>query len=60
MVQDISSVVLAYALLIGPGVSLFGPVTCNTLITRWMRGGPQGRALGITNMSIFALLAPVR
>jgi hypothetical protein len=47
-----------YALLIGPGMTLLGPLPCYTLVSNWyMRG--QGMALGITSMPILVMLLPV-
>jgi MFS family permease len=52
-------VIACYALTIGPGVALFGPVACHTLVTRWVTGSLQGRALGLLNMPIVVMLAPL-
>ena len=54
IVQDL----LAYGLLIGPGLALIGTVLPSTLVTRWFTGAGAGRALGLVNMPIFVMLTP--
>ena len=49
---------LCYGLLIGPGVTLMGPIPCYTLVSNWYRQG-QGRALGLVNMPILAMAVPL-
>ena len=53
IVQDL----LAYGLLVGPGLSLIGTVLPSTLVTRWFATG-AGRALGLVNMPLFVMLTP--
>ena len=56
----IGLVIASYGLIIGPGVALFGPIACHTLVARWFRGGAgQGRALGLINMPLVAAIAPL-
>ena len=51
--------IASYGLMIGPGAALYGPITCHTFVTRWIRGPKQGRAVGLLNMPIVAMLAPL-
>jgi MFS family permease len=57
--NDIGSVVACYGLLIGPAAALYGPIACNTLVTRWVRGDRQGRAIGFVGMPFVAMIAPL-
>jgi cyanate permease len=47
-----------YGLLIGPGACLLGVLPASALISNWITKG-RGNALGIINLPIFLLLAPV-
>lgn len=53
-----TQMVLCFALLIGPGVCLLGPIPCYTLVSNWYTSG-QGRALGVVNMPILAMVLPI-
>jgi MFS family permease len=48
---------LAYALLIGPAMSLNSTMIPTTLVTRWFDAG-RGRALGFVNMPLLAAFMP--
>jgi MFS family permease len=52
------SYLLAYALLIGPGVCIAGTVLPSTLVTRWF-AHHRGRALGFVHMPIVVALMPL-
>ena len=47
-----------YALVIGPGALMLGPLPASTLITNWFEEG-RGKALGIVNMPVLILLTPL-
>jgi len=47
-----------YALLIGPGFSLFSVVPCTTIVSNWFAEG-RGRALGIINMPVGNAIMPI-
>ena len=53
-----TQMVLCFALLIGPGVCLLGPIPCYTLVSNWYTTG-QGKALGVVNMPILAMVLPI-
>lgn len=50
-------VLVSFALLIGPGACLLGPVSIATLISRWF-DKDRGKALGLANMPLFMLFVP--
>jgi MFS family permease len=49
---------IAYGLLLGPGMALSGVVLPSTLITRWFDAG-RGKVLGLVHMPIFIGVVPV-
>ena len=57
MTHDFTIVLAAFALLIGPGACLMGPVPVTTLVSRWF-DKDRGKALGIANMPLFLLFVP--
>jgi MFS family permease len=58
LVPSIQAYLLAYGLLVGPGMALSGIVVPSVLVTRWFRAG-RGRALGILHMPLLALVSPI-
>jgi MFS family permease len=50
--------VIAYGLLLGPGMAFSGVVLPSTLVTRWFDAG-RGRVLGLVHMPIFIGIVPV-
>ncbi|WP_336951163.1 MFS transporter [Sphingobium aromaticivastans] len=53
-----TQMVLCFALLIGPGVCLLGPIPCYSLVSNWFAAG-QGRALGLVNMPFLVMALPM-
>lgn len=56
--SSIYEMLAIYALLIGPGFSLFSVVPCTTIISNWFDAG-RGRALGIINMPVGNAILPI-
>lgn len=56
--NDIYQLLFCYGLLIGPGVALLGTLPCLTLVSNWFGEG-RGRAIGIINMPVMIMVAPV-
>ena len=56
--SNIFEMLAVYALLIGPGFSLFSVVPCSTIISNWFDAG-RGRAMGIINMPVGNCLMPI-
>ena len=48
----------AFALLIGPGATIAGTLPATVLASRWFEHR-QGRAVGLVNMPLFVMLAPI-
>jgi len=48
----------AYALLVGPGIALFGPLPASMLAGDWFPGG-RGRAVGLANMPVLVAVIPL-
>ena len=55
---DIYQMLAIYALLIGPGFSLFSIVPCSTIIANWFDVG-RGRAMGIINIPLGNCVMPI-
>jgi MFS family permease len=55
---SMTSVLLCYGLLIGPGAALLGGMLPSALVSNWFETG-RGRALGIVNMPLLVAVAPV-
>jgi MFS family permease len=55
---SMTSVLLCYGLLIGPGAALLGGMLPSALISNWFETG-RGRALGIVNMPVLVAVAPL-
>ena len=55
--SSVVAFLLAYALLLGPAMSLNSTMIPSTLVTRWFNV-KRGRALGLVNMPILAALTP--
>jgi MFS family permease len=58
LTHSFSLYVVAYALLLGPGLALSGVVLPSTLVTRWFDKG-RGRILGLVHMPIVVAIIPV-
>ncbi len=57
LASDITVLLLAYGLMIGPGVALLGLSVPTTLVSNWFVEG-RGKAIGIVNMPIAVALVP--
>jgi MFS family permease len=57
-VSSMTSVLLCYGLLIGPGAALLGGMLPSALVSNWFETG-RGRALGIVNMPLLVAIAPL-
>jgi MFS family permease len=55
---SMTSVLICYGLLIGPGAALLGGMLPSALVSNWYEAG-RGRALGIVNMPLLVAVAPV-
>lgn len=55
--NNVSAVLAASLLLLGPGVAYCGVLTANALVCNWFTQG-QGRALGVCNMPLAVMLIP--
>lgn len=56
--SNIYALLAIYALLIGPGFSLFSVVPCTTVVSNWFVSG-RGKALGIINMPLGNAVMPI-
>jgi MFS family permease len=56
--SSMTSVLLCYGLLIGPGAALLGGMLPSALVSNWFETG-RGRALGLVNMPVLVAVAPV-
>lgn len=52
-----AGLLLAYAVLVGPGLCLLGVIPASALAAGWF-GAHRGRALGVVNMPAMTILAP--
>ncbi len=48
----------AYAVLVGPGVAMFGPLPSSMLASNWFPHN-QGKAVGVANVPLFVALVPL-
>lgn len=55
---DWRTMLAIYLFMIGPGVAASGFLPVNILVSNWFVRS-QGRALGITNMTLFVMLVPI-
>jgi predicted MFS family arabinose efflux permease len=56
--KTITANLLAYGLLVGPGLALLGTVAPSTLVSRWFVVH-RGRGLGIVNTPLFTMVTPL-
>lgn len=56
--SSMTTVLICYGLLIGPGAALLGGMLPSALISNWFETG-RGRALGIVNMPLLVAVAPL-
>lgn len=57
-VSDVWYMLACYALLIGPGFCLLGPIPCITVVSNWFVEG-RGKAVGIINMPFGNTIMPI-
>jgi MFS family permease len=57
-VYHIGLLLAIYALMIGPGFALSGPVPCMALVANWFNSG-RGKALGFVNMPVGSTIMPL-
>jgi len=55
---DMTTVLLAYGLLVGPGVGLSGTLPASVLASGWYPGA-RGRAIGISTMPVLLAITPI-
>lgn len=58
VVPHIYALLAVFALLIGPGACLLGPLPASTLVSQWVAPAGQGKALGFVNMPLFVFVFP--
>ncbi len=54
-----TDLLMAYALLVGPGTAMLGVLPSMTLANRWAPEAMRGRALGFVNMPIMVMTVPL-
>jgi MFS family permease len=57
-VHHIGVLLAVFALLIGPGACLLGPLPASMLVANWVPESGRGRALGFVNMPLFIFIFP--
>jgi MFS family permease len=57
-VTNIYVLLAVFAVLIGPGACLLGPLPASTLVSNWVSEKSRGRALGFVNMPLFVCIFP--
>ncbi len=59
IVHGMAALLAIYALLLGPATAMLGVITSTTHASRWSSAKQRGRAIGIVNMPIMVMIAPL-